>query len=111
MTEKTATQTLIEAQERWPQLRRQKAHFMVHAVMKSLDEIIDQDAMREACHRLFETFMDMGVDFLTDEDREKAGLEKRLEGGWTRSELQALEACRLQKLLEPIRMPFNTPYT
>ncbi|MCW0218786.1 MAG: hypothetical protein OJI67_10740 [Prosthecobacter sp.] len=105
MSEKTATQIAMERQP-WLDLRRMRAQQMTARVMQVLGDTIQNEARREAHYRLFDAFIEAGIDFITDADREAAGLEPRGELGYTSSELQAMEAHRIKKLLEPL---FTTP--
>lgn len=89
-------------------LRRHRATMFTAAVMKALGDILDPDERhpnkrRDAHDRLFGLFHEEGFDAITDLDRQKAGLEKRGELGWTNRELRILENTRVLSLLQPVQ--------
>lgn len=87
-----------------PDLRRQRAMSLTAAVMQELDQFFDHDDRREISDRLMMLFTRKGIEVLSDFDREKLGLSPRNNEGWTTSELQTLDALRMMKMLEPMKI-------
>jgi hypothetical protein len=56
---------------------------------------------RDVSDQLMQTLMSVGVEFLTDHDREQAGMPPRGPDGWTLDELMALEKARLEHMMRP----------
>lgn len=87
-------------------LRRMRADALGHRIMQVIRPFLDPEndrALRDAHYALHDLLMERGVEVLTDADREKAGLEPRTVDGWTPQEIAALEAVRLQLLLQPVK--------
>lgn len=94
-----------------PNLRYQRAQLFANVVMQALGDLLGPDEQfpnkrRDAYERLFEIFHREGFDVITDEDRAKAGLEKRGELGWTDKELHIMEHTRLLAMMSPILSTF-----
>lgn len=104
MSEKTATQTLQDMY--LPDRRRQRVDALVHATMNAIDKFIADDNRTDVYYALAGLFTSKGVDILTAEDRERIGLPPHNEKGWTDIEVRAMEAKRLEVLMQPIAMQF-----
>lgn len=87
-----------------PDLRRQRVGSVIHRVMQALDPFIDPDERRHVVDKLYDLFMEEGIEVLTDVTRQNFGLAPRDGEGWTEAELRTYDAIRIQKMLEPIKM-------
>lgn len=98
-----ATETLMRMD-----LRRRRAQLLMHMVMDAVDPFLcDHDPeignpRRRLHDALFRTFMEQGVEVLTDHEREQHGLPARGPDGWTTEELVELERKRLEALARPL---------
>jgi hypothetical protein len=82
-------------------MRRQRAEALSHLTMQKIQEFIHPDDRKHAHYALLNLFMDKGFDVVTDEMRERAGLEPRGELGWTERELHVIENVRILEMLKP----------
>lgn len=92
-------------------LRRQRAMAMTAHVMQIVSKYVrndETDALRHINRDLFELFHDSGIDVVTDQMRQEAGLPPRDEDGWTPHELQILEAKRIETMLKPLQVVLPT---
>lgn len=87
-------------------LRQRRAQILAAHVMEKLRghlyEDRERDTLRDVHDILMQTFMEQGVEVLTDYDREQNGLPARGPDGWTTEELLALERRRLEILTRPM---------
>jgi len=86
-----------------PDLRRMRVGAVLHRVMRVIDPFIEHDDRHRVFDRLFELFMQEGVEVLTDATRAELGLAARDGEGWTEPKLRIYDAIRLQKMLETIK--------
>ena len=99
----TATE-VMEVMERI-NLRRLRAAPLIHRIMETVRQYIPREDWREASWALQELLESAGVEVLTDEMREEAGLSPRGPDGWTLEEIIALEKRRIDAMLAPIMSP------
>lgn len=90
-------------------LRRQRADALTHMAMEKIREFVHPEEYNRAARALWEMFHDKGFDVVTDEMREKAGLEPRGELGWTTRELHILENVRIVEMLKPAPVILKMP--
>lgn len=91
----------------WPNLRLLRAQSLVARILSVIDPYLcdhmeEVSARREVHDALIELFAGIGVDIVTDYDRQEAGLPPRAPNGWTVEELIALEKRRLDALYAPV---------
>jgi hypothetical protein len=94
-----------------PDLRRNRTHQLVALVMSVVSKYITNDRddlRRKAHHDLYNAFYEAGVEVITDQTRVSMGLPPRGDLGWTRVELHAMEAKRLEAMLAPLPPIFAT---
>lgn len=93
-----------------PDLRHRRAMTLAHQVMQIVDchlerhVCVDRRFLRDIHEELLATFMQAGVEVLTDYARAEMGLPQRLGDGWTMEEIIALEERRLAALCAPMTM-------
>lgn len=100
------TATKLRDEDFWADLRKirtdQLVGHIMHVVGKYICEHDDERRNHEkATRELWELFYGAGAEIVTDDTRRQAGLPPRGGKGWTREELQILEAKRIEALLNP----------
>lgn len=93
----TATQDMMRVD-----LRRRRADAVAHHIWQAIREHVDRERERDVFDALQDALMTIGVDMVTDYDRQQLGLPPRGPDGWTREELAAMERLRIDALLRPI---------
>lgn len=93
----TATQEMMRVD-----LRRRRADAVVHHVWQEIRKHVDRDRERDVFYALQDALATIGVDMVTDYDRQQLGLPARGPDGWTPEELAAMERLRIDALLRPI---------
>lgn len=74
------------------------------ALLKALPDHVPRDTQSIVYGCLEELFVKLGVEVLTDFDRERLGLPPRGPDGWTAEEILALEGLRLEAMTRPLQM-------
>lgn len=94
-----------------PDMRRRRAEMFTAMVMREVEphldrskEALDHRVREQVYMRLSRLFAQIGVDVLTDFDREQIGLPLRGDQGWTADELRAYEHAKVQAFSRPIFM-------
>lgn len=82
-------------------IRYTKASQLASWLMRTLDDHLPRASRSEAYAKIMEFLMTEGLEILTDEDRNRAGLPPRGPNGWTHAELLALEYARLHAISAP----------
>jgi hypothetical protein len=93
----TATQEMMRVD-----LRRRRADVVAHHVWQEIRKHVDRDRERDVFYALQDALTTIGVDMVTDYDRQQLGLPPRGPDGWTPDELVAMERLRLDALMRPI---------
>lgn len=83
-------------------LRRRRAESLAHTIFSQLQHYIPRANEREAFKELLAVLEQQGVEVLTDQLREDAGLPARGPDGWTVDELLELEKKRLELISRPL---------
>lgn len=86
-------------------LRRRRAHELLWAMMKELDEVLPDELRGPVFDRMEWVLVQNGAYVMTDSDRADAGLEPRDAKGWTFTE-RVTARMELQKVM----MTLFTPY-
>jgi hypothetical protein len=90
----------------WMDLRRTRATQLTGHIMnivgKHICEHDGRDNRRRVADELFDLLYKAGAEIISDERRAEAGLPPRDLKGWTREELAAMEARRLETMLSPV---------
>lgn len=81
-------------------LRRNRALSLASTIMQELKPFINQDDINPIMQQIEILFCRLGVEVITDADRQMAGLPQRDNRGWTNDELEMLELARKQNLLK-----------
>lgn len=94
----------------WPNLRIRRAEMLAGIVMHLISPMIEQhdevDLRSVAYRKLVEFFATVGVDVVTDFERQAAGLPMRDLQGYAPEELHALEIYRRAAMLQPFAVQF-----
>lgn len=90
-------------------LRHRRAEAMAHGIMKELDRFIPQLFQRDAFNALMDVLCQSGVEILTDFDRHQMNLPPRDELGWTKEEIAAFEAVKLEAMTRPLTITVPMP--
>lgn len=86
-----------------PDRQRQQVMAVAHLAMQAVRKHIPEALWKRATLDLCEALDAAGIDIITAEDRAKAGLEPRSAKGWTPTELQIMDAKRVEAMLGPIQ--------
>jgi hypothetical protein len=83
-------------------------NFIVHTIRPHLRHD-DDGSCYEREQQIFDVmerkFAELGVEIITDYDREQLGLPARCADGWTLEEMLALERRRLEAIMKPLSIP------
>lgn len=87
--------------------RRRRSMVLLSAIMQIVHKhvtfsTVERNIADDIHHQLLTTFLDHGVEIITDADRAEAGLPPRGREGWTGVELCILEHARLSAMMAPI---------
>lgn len=92
----------------YPELRYRRAQALcahiTQIVSPAICEHTERNLRRDVVRDLMEFLFDEGVEMITDQDREAAGLAPRGVSGMTAHELWVLEMHRLDAMTRPITM-------
>jgi hypothetical protein len=94
---------MLTATDYVPDRQRRQIQAIAHLIMDAIGKHIPDDgnSRKHALYDLFDALEKAGIDIITKEDREAAGLAPRGPKGWTVTELQVMEAKRMEALLRP----------
>lgn len=90
-------------------LRQRRAEVMANGIMKELDDFIAPALQREAYRKILDLLCQSGVEILTDFDRHQMGLPERDNLGWTKEEVAAFEAAKLEAMTRPLTITVPMP--
>ena len=96
--------TMFDDDQFVPDRQRRQIDAIVHLVMEAVRKHIPDEgnAHKHAVYDLRDALESAGIDIITNEEREKAGLPPRGPKGWTYEELKVLEVKRMEALLRPL---------
>lgn len=95
----------------YPNLRRRRAEMLTGMVMNQIEQFLrndeEVDARKHVSRNLVELFSAVGIEIVTDFDREHYGLPPRNPEGYTAEELYRLERARDSEFALQYLNPFQ----
>lgn len=89
-----------------PDLRARRAASLTAAIMSEIGHLLGENKS-EAARAIDTLLWRLGVDPLTDFDRQRIGLRPRDNKGWTDEEITAYELKMRMAMLSPVQFPLK----
>jgi predicted metal-dependent phosphoesterase TrpH len=93
---------MLGIEEYAPDRQRYQVDAVAALIMSAVGKYIQRDDHKYATRDLIDALHNAGIDVITKDDREKAGLPPRNQKGWTDQELAIMDVKRTEAMLRPL---------